>query len=337
LIINRSSLSWRIGSRLAFALVGVTILGVAGLVWHTHSIEANHGHHGLVHDVIREFFLDLAWGIPLFIAAIIAFGAWIVRRAMAPLNLVAEAAQAIGPARPDARLPTEGVPSEVRPVVEATNAALDRLQDAYDLQKRFIANAAHELRTPIATFRAAVERLPDGEGKAALLGDVTRLGRLTGQLLDLARSERPGQLSDIDAVPIIKDVAIQLAPLAASKGITIAIDLQNSHILYAATEPLHVIMRNLIDNALSHAPGGSEVRIGNRDAALTVEDWGPGVPAEMREAIFERFFRGVWSSGNGSGLGLAIAVESARQINAQLSVESNTPTGARFVLSFACF
>jgi hypothetical protein len=129
-MVDRGSLAWRIGSRLALALMGLTVLGVGGLVWHTHAIEAGHGHHGLVHNVIREFFLDLAWGIPVLIGAIIALGAWIIRRAMAPLRDVAEAAGRITMDSPLHRLRVAGLPSEVRPVVDATNEALDRLQQA---------------------------------------------------------------------------------------------------------------------------------------------------------------------------------------------------------------
>jgi signal transduction histidine kinase len=315
------------------------VLGVGGLIWHTHAIEAGHGHHGLVHDVIREFFLDLAWGIPVLIGAMIGLGAWIVRRSMAPLRLVADAAQRITMQTPSHRLPVADLPSEVLPVVEATNEALDRLQNAYDLQQRFIANAAHELRTPVATFRAAVERLPDIEGKAALIEDVTRLGRLTGQLLQLARAERPAERTPadhrlIDAAAVATEVALDLAPLAAARGVVVASDVRQRLMVTAGVEQLHSVLRNLIENAIAHAPAGSEVRILAKGAALIVEDHGPGVPEPMREAIFERFARGPWTAAAGSGLGLSIAREAARQMRARLWVEGNTPSGARFILSF---
>jgi signal transduction histidine kinase len=287
-----------------------------------------------VHDVIREFFLDLAWSIPVLIGALIFFGTWIVRRTMDPLRTVAEAAARISPADLSARLPTADIPSEVRPVVEATNGALDRLEQAYLLQRRFIANAAHELRTPVATFRAAVERLPDSNGKAALLGDVERLSRLTGQLLDLARAERTGEIRQLDVVPVAKDVALQLAPLAASKNVSIASDLPEKLIINGVAEHLHAILRNLLENAISHAPPGSEIRILADGAAIVVEDHGTGVPEDMRGAIFERFTRGTWTKAQGSGLGLSIAQEAARRMNARLSVEGNLPTGARFRLAF---
>jgi two-component system, OmpR family, sensor histidine kinase TctE len=333
-MLDRSSLAWRIGSRLALALITITALGVGGLVWHTHMIEADHGHHGLVHDVIREFFVDLAWGIPVLIGALIVFGTWIVRRSMDPLRAVAEVAAQISPADLSMRLPAAEIPSEVRPVVEATNGALDRLEQAYLLQQRFIANAAHELRTPVATFRAAVERLPASEGKAALMGDVERLSRLTGQLLDLARAERTGDIRQFDAVPVATDIALELAPLAAAKNVSIASELPSNFVITGVVEHLHAILRNLIENAISHAPPGSEVKIKTDDAAIFVEDQGAGVPEEMREAIFERFTRGTWTKAHGSGLGLSIAQEAARRMNARISVTGNVPTGSRFVLRF---
>jgi signal transduction histidine kinase len=213
-------------------------------------------------------------GIPALIIALIALGAWIVRRTMAPLVAVAEAAQRISPAVPGERLRLEQVPSKVLPVVVAANAALDRLQGAFEMQQRFIANAAHELRTPIATFRAAVERLPESPGKAALVGDVERLTRLTSQLLDLARAERVGDLQPVDVVPVARHVAVELAPMAAAKGVAIGSEPPASLIVNGIAEHLHAILRNLIENAISHAPQGTEVRILADGAKLMVEDHG---------------------------------------------------------------
>jgi signal transduction histidine kinase len=332
---NRHSLEWRLGSRLALVLIVVTVAGVAGLVWHTASIEASHGHHGLVHDVIREFFLDLAWGIPVLIGLIILSGGFIVRRAMAPLRAVAEAAQTIGPAVPEARLPRAGVPSEILPVVDATNAALERLQHAYQLQQRFIANAAHELRTPIATFRAALDRLPDSDGKAGLIGDVERLSRLTAQLLDLARAERADTGEVTDAADVAHGIALDLAPVAAARGVVIDVALADALVARGSREHIHAIIRNLMENAINHAPAGSAVHVVQEGHSLAIEDAGPGVPAELRERIFERFVRGSWTTTTGGGLGLAIAREAANRIGAAISVEAPATVGARFVVRFA--
>ena len=335
-LIDRQSLSWRIGSRLALILVVMTAIGVAGLAGHTYQIEAALGHQSLVHDVIQEFFVDLAWGIPLLIIGLIVAGWWIVRRAMAPLRHVAEAARAIGPGQPEARLPTNNIPSEVIPLVDAANGALERLQHAYVLQQRFIANAAHELRTPVAVFRAAVERLPSGQERTHLLQDVDRMARLTGQLLDLARAEcMQTSNADADVSAVARDVVEQLAPLAASRKVGIALEFPETAIVGGSNEALNSIVRNLVENAVFHAPPGSEVRIAGVDnRTLLVEDHGPGVPQESRRMIFDRFERGSWTQSSGSGLGLSIAAEAAARIGAELSVEDNQPNGARFIVRF---
>lgn len=331
--VDRHSLVWRLGSRLALVLIGLTAVGLLGLVVHTHAIEASHGHHGLVHDVIREFFLDLAWGIPLFISAIIVTGAWIVRRTVAPLHAVADAARRISPTDFAARLPVQGVPTEMRPVVDATNDALDRLQQAYAQQQRFIANAAHELRTPVAVFRAGVERLAPSPDRDALLGDVERLTRLTAQLLDLARAERPCSEAQTDAAAVAREEAARLGPLAAARQVALAFEGDETMLVRGHREHLTPILRNLIENAINHAPAASEVVIGCDAHAgrITVTDAGPGVPAQMREAIFERFTRGAWTTSSGSGLGLSIAREAAARIGAAIRL-ANTAKGACFIV-----
>lgn len=333
--VDRKSLAWCLGSRLAFALIGLTTVGLAGLIVHTMVIEVRYGHNGLVHDVIREFFVDLAWGIPVFIGAVIMFGTWIVRRTMAPLRTVAEAAAGISPKNPAVRLPTTNVPSEVIPVVVATNAALARLQEAYVQQQRFIANAAHELRTPVAVFRAGLERLPPSSERIALLADVERLARRTAQLLDLARAERAGDEGTSDAVAVTRDVAAQLAPLAAGRGVTLAIEGDAVMPVRGGAEHVTPILRNLVENAIHHAPEGSEVVIGfsANSRLISVADAGPGVPPDMREAIFERFVRGTWTTAQGSGLGLSVAREAGARIGAEIRLEPASG-GARFIVDF---
>jgi signal transduction histidine kinase len=100
-------------------------------------------------------------------------------------------------------------------------------------------------------------------------------------------------------------------------------------------EQLYAILRNLIENAIAHAPPGTEVRIVRTEAGMAVEDVGPGIPAEMREAVFERFARGSWTSVPGTGLGLSIAREAARMMGANIRLEDNQPRGARFVVAFS--
>jgi signal transduction histidine kinase len=335
-MIDRQSLVWKLGSRLTLLLVLMTALGVAGLVWHTHEVEAGLGNSSLVHEVIREFFSDLAWGIPIVIAIVITGGGWTIKQALKPLRATSDAARAIEPGCLDGRLPVAGLPSEITPLVQAANGALDRMQEAYAAQQRFIATAAHELRTPIAIVRAAAERLPPGPDRSAMLADVDRLGHLAGQLLTLARVERNAAITaSADAVPLLRQTALELAPAAAAQGIFLGVEAPDSMMVKGDAEKLTAIMRNLIENALNHEPEGGEVIAAlSADGQLTVIDHGPGIPAEHRSRIFARFERGEWTKTGGTGLGLAIVQDAAQSIGAVASVSQADPGHTQFDVRF---
>jgi signal transduction histidine kinase len=337
-MIDRTSLSWQVGIRLTAIMVILTMIGIGWLVVHTTMIEAAHGPSNLVHAVIREFFLDLAWGVPIFIGLIILIGAWALRRALAPLRDASRAALAIGPDALDARIPTSGLPSEILPLVQSANEAFDRVEEAYRAQQRFTATAAHELRTPIAIARAAVERLPASPDQQAAVADMQRLSRLAAQLLELARVERPlGAKVHTDLVEEIRRVAAELAAsVLAARDVRIALDLPGRLMVRGDPERLYAIMRNLIENAGSHEPTGGEVEVTlSNDGTLEILDHGPGIPVEERERIFGRFERGNWTSANGSGLGLAIVRDACSVIGASVEVDTAPSGGALLRVNFA--
>lgn len=337
-MIRRDSLAFALGWRLAGIIALLAVAALFGLVLHAQHIEADHPGN-LVHDVLREFFLDMAWTIPLIAMVAVGLTLWALRQGLRPVIGLSEAARAISPMRPQVRLPAQQAPAEMRPLVDAINGALDRLAEAYQAQRRFAATAAHELRTPLAVLRAGLERLPDDAATCALRRDVSRMTRIVTQLLELARLDAPVLVNaHADLVAIARDMLADRAPGALAAGVALAFDAAGPALAVQADRGrLEAILGNLLDNAVAHAPPGSEVRVGiGADATLSVEDDGPGIPAEARGLVFDRFFRGAWTTTSGAGLGLSIVAEAAHALGATVAIVPRTP-GTRFEVRFMTF
>lgn len=226
-----------------------------------------------------------------------------------PLRRLSHLAGDIAPATIEARLPAETAPREIAPLVEAFNAALDRLEVGLRAQRDFSANAAHELRTPLATLRAQVESLLEPNERRAASEEFERLGRLIAQLLALAEAEGGASGGDtrFDLVALSRDVAGDMASSILSSGRGIGFDSAAESIMVEGQPGLvETALRNLLENAVRHTPPGAEIMV-TIDAAgiVRVADDGPGVSAEIRDRIFERFSRGDPRSA-GAGLGLSI-------------------------------
>jgi signal transduction histidine kinase len=253
-----------------------------------------------------------------------------------PLRRLSHLAGNIGPATIDARLPVESAPREVAPLVEAFNAALDRLETGLRAQRDFSANAAHELRTPLATLRAQVESLLEPSERGAASEEFERLGRLIAQLLALAEAEGGALGADtrLDLVALSRDVASDMASFVLSSGRTIGFDSAVETVMVDGQAGLvETALRNLLENAVRHTPPGAEILVAvSATGVLRVSDDGPGVAAEFQDRVFERFSRGDPRS-SGAGLGLSIV----RQIMERHGgVARLTPAarGARFELDF---
>jgi signal transduction histidine kinase len=228
----------------------------------------------------------------------------------------------------DARAPTDTGPPELRRLAVTLNRSADRLQEALAQQRRFVADASHQLRTPLTGLRLRLEAAEmatgDEEGRlAAAVAEVDRLAALVGDLLLLARTEaqpggaRPPETTTVDVTAIVEDRVATWALLGQERDVVVSADLPDADVLAVARAgALEQVLDNLLANALRVAPAGSEVVVTVRDEGHTVQlavaDRGPGLTAEQREHAFERFWRAPDAASGGSGLGLAIVRELVR-------------------------
>ena len=272
--------------------------------------------------------------LPNLLLAVLAYAAvqWAVRRALRPLLAVKEAVQGRSP-RDLSALALETIPDEVRPLVLALNHLFGLVNAQAENQRRFVADAAHQLRTPLAALQAQVEALaaqPEAARGVALqrLRDATRrTTQLVQQLLTLSRVEAAGTLAAPSVTVALKtlceDVLEMHLDAASLKHIDFGLDVAPVHVQGDAWL-LREMLSNLVDNAIRYTPAGGCVTVRcsateeGMGALLVVEDDGPGVPTSEWTQILQRFYRPVGSSGDGSGLGLAIADEIARAHRSQL-------------------
>ncbi|WP_430391494.1 sensor histidine kinase [Dyella sp. 20L07] len=294
--------------------------------------------------------LDVAFLIndTLQMAAVLIITLIGIRVALRPLQRLSR--QIAGrPPQAMSRLSTEQVPTEVLPVVESLNTLLGRVRDSVLSQQHFMANAAHQLRTPLTGLKAQLEVLsretagsPLEERIALLQGGVDRLAHTANQLLTLARAEpsahRASHFSTLELPHLIGEVIDGALDRALAHGIDLGADSQPAQV-NGVYWLLHELLINLIDNAIRHTPPGGNitVRCGVEDKSvfLEVDDSGSGIPLEERDKVRERFYRGAGSSTEGCGLGLAIADEVARVHGAQLSIhDGSTGKGTRMRIDF---
>jgi two-component system sensor histidine kinase TctE len=247
-------------------------------------------------------------------------------------------------------VPQTGLPREARVLAARINELLARLGSAIRAQKRFVADAAHQLRTPLAAVMLQVERAeraPDGaterEALRALHRSVERAGRMTQQLLALARTDPEAinavELKSLDLVALARRVGEEWIPRALKRDIDFGLIVPSGPVLIAGDDRLlSELLSNLIDNALRYCGAAGRVSViveGGPQPTLAVQDDGPGIPEDERVRIFERFYRVPGSSGDGCGLGLAIVEEIARMHRSTVEVSTGTDArGSRFTVVF---
>jgi two-component system OmpR family sensor kinase len=272
--------------------------------------------------------------IPLFVL----FMGGVLRRALNPVRDISRRVEERDAKRLDA-LPTTDVPAELRPLIEQINALLTRLADSMAAQRRFVADAAHELRTPVAALALQVqvaERAAQPATRAAAYGElrqgIARATRVVEQLLRLAQLgpdvPAPG-LQPVDLAEIAREVVGSMAYRARTLGIDLGAEASAPAPMLGAKTELRSLITNLLENALRYAPRDTEVTVrvtgGPAGVRMAVMDAGPGIPAAERERVFERFQRASGDDTSGIGLGLAIAKAIVERHGGRIWLEEALP------------
>ena len=292
----------------------------------------------IIDDIVAEFFKRVGWITLPILLLLLAIDIAIFRRALRPLLNASEMAKEITPKRTDVRLSPENIPSEILPLVQAVNQALDRLEAGFRVQREFTADAAHELRTPLTILRSRIDALLDRSIAKVLHKDIEGMARIVSQLLDIAELETfsidPSEQADLRA--ICAEVAELAAPLALAQDKSIALSGTERPVWISGnSEMLSRAVRNLVENAINYSPSGTTVEIVVEDDGMVhVLDEGPGIKDEDRELIFRRFWRQDRRRTGGAGLGLSIVQRIADAHAAIISVENRPTGGANFSLCF---
>ncbi|MAU23647.1 MAG: two-component sensor histidine kinase [Martelella sp.] len=250
----------------------------------------------------------------------------IVGHAIARVSDVADMASQIEPHRHGDRLPVAGIPKEVAPLVIAFNGALDRIENEFRKRQRFLIDAAHELRTPIAIVQTRIEGLSEGPERRRLLDDVARLADMAEQLLDFERGNQTIDLDEtVDLVDIARTAVADLAPLAIAAGYEMSFHGEAECVERKGdSSALRRAIGNLIRNAIEHAGGYGTITVSAlADGEISVSDEGPGIPADQQDLVFEPFYRVVPNS-RGAGLGLSLVKQIVEKHGGHASIESGS-------------
>jgi signal transduction histidine kinase len=345
-------------SRPGLPMINQTVLGFADLslrgeTWRTYGLATPAGviqiaqpvrvREGLARSAAARVVIPLIFLLPIMVVAV----AWIVRRGLLPLRHVAAEVQ-----RRDIRslapLESAQLPREIEPLVGELNRLLARLQVAFDTQRAFIADAAHELRSPLTALRLQLQllnRAPDEaareEAQSRLGAAVERAIHLAEQLLTLARNdaeESPGELPPVDLAAAAAQGITDTHDFALARHIELSLDAAPGIMIRGDAEALRTLVRNLVDNAVRYTPPHGTVQVRSRPAAegvlLEVIDNGPGIAPSDRERVFDRFYRRAAAQESGSGLGLAIVKAIAERHAAHVRLEEAPNGGLCVALIF---
>ncbi|HEY2188290.1 MAG TPA: ATP-binding protein, partial [Caldimonas sp.] len=336
----------------ARALLGLATLNVDGRAWRTFGVATRERVIQVAQpvDIRQRLAAHAAWRsvLPLLLMTPLAALAiwWLAARNLAPLDRLARDVRARD-ARSLAPVLTGDLPDEVAPLAHALNALLARLGVSLDSQRAFVADAAHELRSPLTALKLQLEllrRAGDAEtreaARSAIGEGIARASRLVEQLLALARSEPDAVLpvERVDLVVIARQAIDDATVFADSRSVTIALIAKGEEFIKGDPVALNLLIRNLADNAARYSPPGSRVEVRVRAEAgkivLEVDDSGPGIPESERERVFDRFYRPAEATESGSGLGLAIVRSVANAHGATIRLERSALGGLQVAVSF---
>jgi two-component system OmpR family sensor kinase len=281
------------------------------------------------------------WPLALMAPLLMLAVAWVIRRSLAPVQrmrrqVASRTADDLSP------LETRGLPDEVRPLVQELNLLFDRVQRAFEAQKSFVADAAHELRSPLTALKLQAHALgragdESSRGLAAqrLNQGIERAIALVEQMLVLARHEAQagqGQAAQpVDLQALVRDGITAALPQAQAQGIDLGLLEGPPVVVPGHPDSLAVLLRNLLDNAIKYSPAQGQVDVGLHQrgsvASLVVEDSGPGIPEAERARVLDRFYRVPDAPARGSGLGLAIVKTIADQHGATLLLGTSERLG----------
>ena len=301
------------------------------------------GRRGLARRLALRAFSPIVVMVPLLLLLVW----WVVSASLAPAQRVRSQ---LASRRADelAEVNEEGLPAEIYPLVHELNLLFHRVRYAFDAQKNFIADAAHELRSPLSALKLQVEglrRAPDTSAREVaifrLTSGIDRATRLVEQLLVLARQQAgPADLEFKEAVHVaalVQSIVGDLWETANTRRIDIGLVAAQDGVVMGHQDALNILVRNLLDNAIKYTPEGGTVNVsvlaGDALVQLVIEDSGPGVPSADHVRIFDRFYRvaGPQSSAIGSGLGLAIVKTIADMHAATISIDQSKILGGCMV------
>ncbi|MGS5089260.1 ATP-binding protein [Hydrogenophaga sp. A37] len=329
------------------AVLGFDDVGAHGTRYRVYSLQARSFVIQVAQDMsVRQRMagsLALRTALPILLLAPLLMGlvGWVVSRSLAP---VARVQRQVAERQVDdlTEVADTGLPDEVRPLVHEFNGLLRRVALAFDAQQRFVADAAHELRSPLAALKLQVQglqRAPDDATRERALerlgSGIDRATRLIEQLLVLAR-QQASAASGVPPEPValaelLRLAVADVAPAAQARRIDIGLVRADAGRVSGHAEALRILVRNLLENAVKYTPEGGRVDVslqtGADTLALSVEDSGPGIPEAERERVLDRFVRLPDAPSSGSGLGLAIVKAVADLHSATLRLDASPQLG----------
>jgi two-component system OmpR family sensor kinase/two-component system sensor histidine kinase QseC len=334
-------------------VLGYTNLSLGGEGWRAYGLQTPQGVIQIAQPIrvrqalARAAALRVVIPLVLLLPIMVAFVAWIVGRGLKPLKLVTIEVQQRD-VRSMSPLIALDLPREIAPLVDELNRLLKRLAESFSAQRAFIADAAHELRSPLTALRLQLQLLDRAPDEAARLEARQRLGaaversiHLVEQLLALARSD-PGEANATpEPVDLAEIAALAIADnraLAAARQIEVGLDAAPATVAAGDREALRTLARNLVDNAVRYTPPGGSVQVrcgpAPDGALLEVLDCGPGIPPADRERVFDRFYRQPTAADTGSGLGLAIVKAIAARHAAAVRLAESPSGGLHVAVTF---